>query len=60
MQSLKQNIYPSINTVILVNVSLNDSKIQLMKKFPDLEILQTGEKLSYLAGMNYGIKKDFA
>jgi hypothetical protein len=31
-----------------------------MKKFPDLEILQTGEKLSYLAGMNYGIKKDFA
>jgi GT2 family glycosyltransferase len=48
--------YPNFHILVIDNGSTDDSEAQLQERFPDLEIIQTGENLGFSGGNNVGIK----
>ncbi|MHC2995246.1 MAG: glycosyltransferase family 2 protein [Candidatus Atribacteria bacterium] len=60
VESLLKISYPNYKILIVDNGSTDDSVKMLSEKFPNVEILQTGENLGYAGGNNRGIEKALA
>ncbi len=54
--SLRQCTYPFFHIIVVDNASTDNSEDRLKKKFPDIEIIQTGRNLGYTGGINVGVR----
>ncbi|MBA7603140.1 hypothetical protein ES703_10244 [subsurface metagenome] len=60
VESVLKITYSNYRVLIVDNGSTNDSVKILAKKFPNIEILETGKNLGYAGGNNRGIEKAIA
>ena len=56
VESLRQCRYGSFRILIVDNASTDQSEEVLRKRFPDIEIAQTGRNLGYTGGINFGVQ----
>lgn len=57
LKSVFELDYPNFNVLIVDNGSTDDSVAQIRERYPDLDILPTGENLGYAGGNNAGIRE---
>ena len=55
--SLKASSYPNLDILLVDNGSTDNSVNLFREKFPELELIETGENLGYAGGNNAGIKR---
>jgi len=56
LDSIGKIAYQNLDVIVVDNGSNDDSVIAIQKKFPEVNILQTGKNLGYAGGNNYGIR----
>jgi GT2 family glycosyltransferase len=56
VESCRQLTYENFRILIVDNGSTDGSQAILRKRFPDIEIIQTGENLGFAGGNNVGIR----
>lgn len=57
LASVFQLDYDNYHVIVVDNGSTDDSVAQLRARYPDLEIIETGENLGYAEGNNVGIRR---
>ena len=55
--SLKASTYANLNILLVDNGSTDNSVSLFREKFPELELIETGENLGYAGGNNVGMKR---
>ena len=55
--SLKASDYPNLDILLVDNGSTDNSVSVFREKFPELELIETGENMGYAGGNNVGIKR---
>lgn len=56
LESIRKIDYQNFNTIVVDNGSTDDSVRVIQQKFPEIDVLETGENLGYAGGNNYGIR----
>lgn len=56
VESCLKLTYVNSNILIVDNASSDDSEVILRERFPDIDIIQTGENRGYAGGNNFGIR----
>lgn len=60
LESLRSVAYPALRLLLVDNGSTDGSEAALRARFPDLDVLQTGENLGFAGGNNAGIRRALA
>ncbi len=60
LESLRSVAYPALRVLLVDNGSTDGSEAALHARFPDLDVLQTGENLGFAGGNNAGIRRALA
>ena len=56
IESLAEVTYPNFETVVVDNGSSDDSVAAVRTRFPELEVIETGENLGFAQGNNVGLR----
>jgi GT2 family glycosyltransferase len=56
LDSIRKIDYQNFDVIVVDNGSTDDSVKVIQKKFPEVNILETGENLGYAGGNNYGMR----
>src|SRR5690606_35735071 len=56
LESVFRLDYPNYHVLVVDNHSTDDSVARIRERFPDLDLLVTGENLGYAGGNNAGIQ----
>ena len=60
LESLAQQDYPSLRTVVIDNGSTNDSVARIRAAFPQVLLIETGKNLGFPSGCNVGMRQSWA
>lgn len=60
LESLGQNQYPNMRTVVIDNGSIDASVPSIREHFPTVEVIENRDNLGYAGGNNVGIHRAFA
>lgn len=56
LASLQTLSYPNFEVVVVDNASADDSEVELRRRFPELNLMQSGANLGFAGGNNVGIR----
>ena len=57
VESIKKSSYQNIETLVVDNISSDNSHITCKEKFPDIKLIQNEKNFGYCGGNNIGIKE---